>query len=159
VLALAFVMMSRDGSWLAEWLGPLRDTRLLVVVPVALRLMPFAMLPMLDALRRTPSAMIDAARTFGAGPVRARAVAFAGHLAPALWLGAALVFLEAVKELDLSLTLQPFGYSSLALKIYAFSRFQNMDRAAVWVLLSQVLMLLPLALLWWRMARLDAVRL
>jgi len=158
VLALAFVMMSRDGSWLAERLGALRDTRLLVVVPAALRLMPFAMLPALDALRRTPPALIDAARAFGAGALRARAVAFAGHLRPALVLGAALVFLETVKELDLSLMLQPFGYSSLALKIYAFSRFQNMDRAAVWVLLSQALMLLPLALLAWRMARLDAVR-
>ena len=158
VLALAFVMMSRDGSWLAERLGPLRDTRLLVVVPVALRLMPFAMLPMLDALRRTPPALIEAARAFGCGPLQARALAFAGHVRPALLLGAALVFLEAVKELDLSLTLQPFGYSSLALKIYAFARFQNMDRAAVWVLLSQALMLAPLALLWWRMARLDAAR-
>ncbi len=158
VLALAFVLMTRDGSLAAQWLGPLRDTRLLVVVPAALRLMPFAMLPALDALRRTPPAMIEAARAFGAGPVRARAVAFAGHLWPALTLGTAVVFMEAVKELDLSLTLQPFGYSSLSLKIYAFSRFQNMDRAAVWVLLSQSLMLPPLLLLWWRMARLDAVR-
>lgn len=158
VLALAFVMMSRDGAVLAQWLGPLRDTRLLVVVPAALRLMPFAMLPALDALRRTPPAMIEAARAFGAGPVRARGVAFAGHLWPALALGTAIVFMEAVKELDLSLTLQPFGYSSLSLKIYAFSRFQNMDRAAVWVLLSQALMLPPLLLLCWRMSRLDAVR-
>jgi iron(III) transport system permease protein len=158
VLALAFVMMSRDGSVVAQWLGPLRDTRLLVVVPAALRFMPFAMLPALDALRRTPPAMIEAARAFGAGPLRARSVAFAGHLRPALTVGTAVVFMEAVKELDLSLTLQPFGYSSLSLKIYAFSRFQNMDRAALWVLLSQALILLPLLLLWWRMSRLDAVR-
>lgn len=158
VLALAFVMMSRDGSLLAQWLGPLRDTRLLVVVPAALRLMPFAMLPLLDALRRTPPSMIEAARAFGAGPVRARWVAFAGHVWPALTLGVAVVFMEAVKELDLSLTLQPFGYSSLSLKIYAFSRFQNMDRAAVWVLLSQALMLPSLLLLWWRMLRLDGAR-
>ena len=60
-----------------------------------------------------------------------------------------------MKELDLSLTLQPFGYSSPALKIYAFSRHQNMDRAAVWVLVSQALMLLPLALLAWRLHRLG----
>jgi iron(III) transport system permease protein len=158
VLALAFVMMTRDSSLLAQWLGPLRDTRLLVVVPAALRLMPFAMLPALDALRRTPPAMIEAARAFGAGPVQARLVAFAGHLWPALTLGTAVVFMEAVKELDLSLTLQPFGYSSLSLKIYAFSRFQNIDRAAVWVLLSQALMLPSFLLLWWRMLRLDSVR-
>jgi iron(III) transport system permease protein len=156
VLALAFVMMSADGTLAARWLGPLRDSRLLIVASEALRFMPFAMLPALDALRRTPPAMIEAARAFGAGPVRARLVAFAGHLWPALALGCALVFMEALKELDLSLTLQPFGYSSLSLKIYAFSRHQNMDRAAAWVLITQALMLAPLGLLLWRLHRLDA---
>ena len=157
VLALAFVMMSRDGAVLAQWLGPLRDTRLLVVVTEALRYLPFAMLPMLDALRRTPPAGIELARAFGAGALRARWVAFAGHVVPALVLGCALVFMESVKELDLSLMLQPFGYSSPALKIYAFSRHQNMDRAAVWVLISQALMLLPLLVLWWRIDQLGTV--
>lgn len=152
VLALAFVMMSSDASVGARLLGSARDSRLLIVVSDALRLLPFAMLPTLDALRRTPPAMIEAARAFGAGPWRARAVAFAGHLWPALALGCAIVFMESVKELDLSLTLQPFGYSSPALKIYAFSRFQNMQRAAIWVLLSQALMLLPL---WWLVRRMD----
>lgn len=156
VLALAFVMMSRDGSLLALWLGPLRDSRLLIVGSEALRFMPFAMLPVLDALHRTPQATIEVARAFGAGPVGARWVAFAGHLRPALLLGCALVFMESLKELDLSLMLQPFGYSSPALKIYAFSRNQNMDRAAVWVLITQVLMLLPLLLLLcWRVNRFD----
>lgn len=158
VLALAFVMMSRDGSLGAQWLGSWRDSRLLIVVSETLRFLPFAMLPVLDALRRTPQATIDAARAFGAGPVRARWVAFAGHVGPALLLGCALVFMESLKELDLSLTLQAFGYSSPALKIYAFSRHQNMDRAAVWVLITQILILLPLALLAWRMHRLGRVR-
>ncbi|WP_088280778.1 iron ABC transporter permease [Ideonella sp. A 288] len=158
VLALAFVMMSRDGAVLAELLGPLRDTRLLIVLTEALRFMPFAILPTLDALRRTPPAMIEAARAFGAGPVRARMVAFSGHLWPALVLGCALVFMESLKELDMSLMLQPFGYTSPSLKIWAFARHQNMDRAAVWVLITQVLMLLPLALLVWRMERLGERR-
>ena len=156
VLALAFVMMSRDGSLLASWLGSARDSRVLIVAAEALRFMPFAMLPVLDALRRSPQAMIETARAFGAGPVRARRVAFAGHIGPALLLGCALVFMESVKELDLSLMLQPFGYTSPALKIYAFSRFQNMDRAAVWVLISQLLIAAPLALLGWHIRRIGA---
>ena len=156
VLALAFVMMSRDGSVLASWLGGARDSRVLIVTAEALRFMPFAMLPVLDALRRTPPTMIETARAFGAGPVRARRVALAGHVGPALLLGCALVFMESVKELDLSLMLQHFGYTSPALKIYAFSRFQNMDRAAVWVLVSQLLMAAPLAFLWWKIRRMGA---
>jgi len=157
VLALAFVMMSRDGSALASWLGGARDSRALIVVAEALRFLPFAMLPLLDALRRTPPAMVETARAFGASPLRAGWVAFAGHVRPALLLGCALVFMESVKELDLSLMLQPFGYSSPALKIYAFSRNQNMDRAAVWVLISQALMAAPIALLWWRMGRMETL--
>jgi len=157
VLALAFVMMSRDGSALASWLGGARDSRALIVVAEALRFLPFAMLPLLDALRRTPPAMVETARAFGASPLRAGWVAFAGHVRPALLLGCALVFMESVKELDLSLMLQPFGYSSPALKIYAFSRNQNMDRAAVWVLIGQALMAAPIALLWWRMGRMETL--
>lgn len=154
VLALAFVMMSSDGSLLAQWLGPARDSRVLIIMAEALRFMPFAMLPMLDALHRTPAAAIETARAFGAGPVRARWVAFAGHVRPALLLGCALVFMESLKALDLSLMLQPFGYTSPALKIYAFSRHQNMDRAAVWVLITQLLILLPLLYAW--LNRFDA---
>ncbi len=158
VLALAFVMMSRDGSLGAQWLGPMRDSRLLIVLSEALRFLPFAMLPVLDALHRTPQATIEAARVFGMGPVRARITAFAGHLWPALLLGCALVFMESLKELDMSLMLQPFGYSSPALKIYAFSRHQNMDRAAVWVLITQALLLLPLLLCGWRVSQLGGGR-
>lgn len=157
VLALAFVVMSRDGSVLARLLGDWRDSRLLIVVADALRFLPFAMLPVLDALRRTPHAMIELARVHGAGPLRARAQAFAGHVLPALALGCAVVFIETLKELDLSLMLHGFGYTSPSLKIYAFSRHQNMDRAAVWVLVTQLLMLAPLALLAWRMHRLGQV--
>ena len=158
VLALAFVVMSRDGSLGAQWLGPMRDSRLLIVLSEALRFLPFAMLPVLDALHRTPQATIEAARVFGMGPVRARITAFAGHLWPALLLGCALVFMESLKELDMSLMLQPFGYSSPALKIYAFSRHQNMDRAAVWVLITQALLLLPLLLCGWRVSQLGGGR-
>jgi iron(III) transport system permease protein len=157
VLALAFVMMSRDGSTLASWLGSARDSRVLIVFTEVLRFMPFAMLPLLDALRRTPQAMIETAQAFGASPLRARWVAFAGHVRPALLLGCALVFMESLKELDLTLMLQPFGYSSPALKIYAFSRNQNMDRAAIWVLISQALMAAPIGFLWWRMRRIEAL--
>ena len=156
VLALAFVLLSRDGSLLAAALGDARDTRVLVVAATALRLLPFALLPTLDALRRTPPGLVEMARACGAGPLRARLQVFRGCLAPALGLGCALVFVECVKELDLALTLQPFGYGALALKVYAFSRNQNLDRAAFWVLAGQACMVLPLAALAWRAGRRPA---
>jgi ABC-type Fe3+ transport system permease subunit len=62
VLALAFVMMSRDGSPSPAGLGGARDSRALIVVAEALRFCPFAMLPLLDALRAHAPAMIETAR-------------------------------------------------------------------------------------------------
>lgn len=158
VLALAFVMMSRDGSLGARLLGEARDTRLLINIAEALRFLPLLLLPLLDALRRTPPTQIELARALGAGPWRARGIAFAGHVLPALGLGLALVFIESLKALDLSLTLQPFGYSAPALKAYAFAREQIMDRAAVWVLLGLLLALPAWAWLSWRTHQLGEKR-
>ncbi len=155
VLALAFVMMSRDGSLGAALLGEARDTRLLINAAEALRFLPLLLLPLLDALRRTPPTQIELARALGQPRWRARATAFAGQVLPALGLGLALIFIESLKSLDLSLTLQPFGYSAPALKAYAFAREQVMDRAAGWVLLGLVLMLPAWAWLCWQAHRLG----
>lgn len=141
VLALAFLMMSADGTLGARMLGEWRDSRLLISVAEALRFFPLLMLPLLDALRRTPPEALLLARALGDPPWRAAWRAFAGHGLPALGLGLALVAMESLKSLDLALTLQPFGYSAPPLKIYAFSREQMMDRAAPWVLITQALML------------------
>ena len=65
------------------------------------------------------------------------------------------MLLESLRSLDLSLTLQPFGYSAPPLKVYAFSREQMMDRAAPWVLVTQALMLPAWTYLAWRMLRLG----
>ena len=134
----------------------MRDTRVLIVVAEALRFMPFAMLPVLDALHprrwppssRAPSAPVRCVH--GGGLRRAPGPAPLG-------LGCALVlFMEALKELDLSLMLQPMGYSSPALKITTPSRASRTWTApSVWVLITQALMLLPLLLCWWRMNRLG----
>ena len=156
VLALAFVMMSRDGSLASQWLGTLRDSAL---DDRRARGPAFhAFCDAADARRPAPHAAghdrdgADLRRRAAARPLRSPSRAI---LRRRMGLGCAMVFMESVKALDLALTLQPFGYSSLPLKIYAFSRYQNMDRAAVWVLLSQALMLLPWLLLWWRLERLD----
>lgn len=155
VLALAFLMMSADGSLGARLLGEARDSRLLISTAEALRFFPLLMLPLLDALRRLTPGHIELAQAFGDPPWRARWRAFAGHGLPALGLGLALVLLESLRSLDLSLTLQPFGYSAPPLKVYAFSREQMMDRAAPWVLVTQALMLPAWTYLAWRMLRLG----
>ncbi|MBI5483166.1 MAG: iron ABC transporter permease [Deltaproteobacteria bacterium] len=147
VLALVFLMVTADSSMIGARMGELRDTRIIVVLAVALRLLPFAMLPMLDRLARIPPNLLEAARTLGLGPLRAQYHATFRSVWPALTAGAALVFIEAVKELTLSITLQPFGYSALALKIYGFTRFHFIHRASLWILLLQCTLIIPLLFL------------
>ena len=82
-----------------------------------------------------------------------------GHIlrmtAPALVLGAAMVFIEAIKELEVAITLQHFGYQSPAIKIHALARFHAERVIANWVLVSQALMLPALAVLAVWLSRLD----
>lgn len=155
VLALAFLMMSADGTRGAALLGPARDSRLLICVAEALRFFPLLLLPLLDALRRTPPSHMELARALGDGPWGAWLRALRGPVLPAFALGVALVLLESLKSLDLSLTLQAFGYSAPPLKVYAFSREQMMDRAAPWILVTQALMVPAWAYLSWRLQRMG----
>ena len=75
--------------------------------------------------------------------------------APAIVVGAAVVFMEAVKELEIAITLQPFGYQSPAIKIHSLARFHSEHAIANWVLLSQALMLPGLVAVVAWLSRLD----
>ncbi len=143
-LALAWLSATADGSWLAELLGPARDGKAPLLLAQAGKLAPFALLPVLDRLARENESLRDALRAAGLG-----AIGVWSHLlrmaAPALALGAAMVFMEALKELEIAITLQHFGYMSPAIKIHSLARFHSEDAIASWVLITQALMLPALA--------------
>ncbi len=154
-LALAWLAATADGSLLASLLGPARDGKIPVLLAQAAKLAPFALLPALDLLSRENESLRDALRAAGLGPAAA-----ARHLlrmaAPAIALGAAMAFLEAVKELEVAITLQHFGYQSPAIKIHQLARFHSEYAIASWVMVSQALMLPALLALGMWLRRLDA---
>ena len=153
-LALAWLSATADGSWLAGLMGAARDGKLPLLLAQSAKLAPFALLPVLDRISRENESLRDALRAAGM-----KRLEIWGQIlrmtAPALVLGAAMVFIEAVKELEIAITLQHFGYQSPAIKIHALARFHAESAIANWVLISQVLMLPALAVLAIWLARLD----
>lgn len=153
-LALAWLSATADGSWLASALGAARDGKLPLLMAQAAKLAPFALLPVLDRLSRENDSLRDALQVAGIG-----ALGVWRHVlrmaAPAIVVGAAVVFMEAVKELEIAITLQPFGYQSPAIKIHSLARFHSEHAIANWVLLSQALMLPGLVAVVAWLSRLD----
>ena len=146
-LAVGWVFATADGGALAHLLGGARDSAALPLAAQFAKFMPFALLPVCDALARESPYARDALACCAARR-RDRAMAALRHYGPALLFGAAFVFAECAKELECASVLQPFGYQALSIKIHALARFQNERQAAFWVLASQAMIALPaLALL------------
>ena len=60
-----------------------------------------------------------------------------------LLVGGLLVFVNAIKELTLSLTLQPFGYSSLAISTFHFAKVDAYQQGSVYALCLALICLYP----------------
>ena len=60
-----------------------------------------------------------------------------------LLVGGLLVFVNAIKELTLSLTLQPFGYNSLAMSAYHFAKVDAFQQGSVYALCLVLIGLYP----------------
>jgi len=58
--------------------------------------------------------------------------------------GSILVFIDTAKELTMSLVLQPFGYSSLALRVFYYAESELVYDSALWALCIVVLCAVPL---------------
>lgn len=155
-LALGWLSATADGSWLAAVMGSARDGKWPVLLAQSTKLAPFALLPVLDRLSRENEYLRDALQSTGMGSLRV-----ACHVlwlaAPAIALGAAMVFMEAVKELEIAITLQHFGYQSPAIKIHSLARFHAEHAIAGWVLVSQAMMLPALAVVSVWLQRMDKV--
>lgn len=65
-------------------------------------------------------------------------------LSRSLVAGSILVFINVVKELTMSLILQPFNYSSLALRIYSFARMDQLKKSALYALFLVLIVLYPI---------------
>ena len=87
--------------------------------------------PVSSALERLRPGVIEAARTLGArGPDLARRI-YLPLLRPGLVTAALLVLVEVMKEMPATLLLRPFGWDTLAVRIFEFTSEGEWQRAAL----------------------------
>jgi iron(III) transport system permease protein len=99
------------------------------------------------ALEKIHTNLTLAARVLGAGPVRVLARIHLPLAAPGLIVGAALVFVDVMKELPITVMLRPFGYDTLAIWVWQMTAESVWTGAALPALAIVAVGLLPVVFL------------
>ena len=135
-----------EGLWL-------QGTVLALLLGYVARFLAVAYGPVQGGFARIRPALEEAARSLGLAP---RAVLWRLHL-PLLGAGVGtallLVFVDVMKEMPITLMTRPFGWDTLAVRVFEMTAEGEWQRAALPALAIVVAGLLPVALLTWRMER------
>jgi iron(III) transport system permease protein len=141
VIALAFVFMStRYTRWAYQTMG-------LLVAAYVVRFLPQAIASVKSALANVPPSLEEAGRSLGRSPAGVLRRVTLPLVTPGLLVGAALVFLTAMKELPATLILRPTGFETLATSIWAASSEGIYSEAALPALILVAVSALPVYLL------------
>jgi iron(III) transport system permease protein len=130
-----------------DWPLYLQGSLVALLLAYAVRFLAVAHAPVEAHLGRITRSLDDGARLLGAtGPALVRRV----HL-PLLRTGlltaAALVFVDVVKEMPITLMTRPFGWDTLAVRVFELTSEGEWTRAALPALAIVLAGLLPVALL------------
>src|SRR5699024_1925894 len=122
VIALALVYFS------VHYVFPLYQTILLLLIAYSILYLPLAQSPIRATLLQTPKRLEEMGRTLGLKPMAVFFKVTLPNIFPGIGAGAALVFLELMKELTATLLLVPIGFSTLAIEVWAHA--SNAEYAA-----------------------------
>lgn len=109
----------------------LYQTLTLLVLAYVLRFLPLAVGAVRASSERVEDSMVGAARSLGAGPAEAFRRVSLPLILPGVIAGAALVFLEAMRELPATLLLRPTGFDTLATYLWRVYDAGHLGRGAV----------------------------
>lgn len=143
VPALVIAFAIEKTGW-----GGMTQSRLDVVIACSIRFLPFVILPTMEALSRVPTMMFDSAVILSRSRLAALYRGVLPVLGPSMIAGAILVFTETMKELTISMTLQPFDYSVLSTRIFAYTGLHLQREASAWTISLMLICLYPL----WRLS-------
>lgn len=87
--------------------------------------------PVESSLERIRNSVSEAAKSLGAGPVRLLWSIYLPMLRPGILTAAVLVFVDVMKEMPATLLLRPFGWDTLAVRIYEMTSEGEWYRAAL----------------------------
>jgi iron(III) transport system permease protein len=140
------------AGWLEAWTGrppgPILVGSLLgLLLAYLVRFLAVAFGPVDSALEQVRPSLREAARGLGAGRLRLLRQVYLPLLRPGLLAGLLLVFVEVMKEMPATLLLRPFGWDTLAVRIYELTSEGEWERAALPALALVLVGLIPVILL------------
>ncbi len=140
-------LLPREG-----WAAGLRALLLpgsigLLVLACTVRFIAPALGALESGLERIQQSFTEAARNLGAGRLRILWRIHLPLLLPAIGSAVLLVFVEAMREMPATLLLRPFGWDTLAVRVFEMSSEGEWEQAALPALLLVLLGLLPVLLI------------
>ncbi len=135
-----------------EWFGGqpraiLGGTVFALVFALTVRFVALAHGTVDAGLQRVTVSMDDAARTLGMAPRETLWRVHVPMLRGSLLTAAALVFVDTMKELPITLLLRPFNYETLASHVYQLASTEQLEASALSALAIVVAGILPMVLL------------
>jgi iron(III) transport system permease protein len=142
--AFASFMRWFDEGWSGRILG---GTVAALLFAYMVRFLAVAYGPIESGLARIHPALGEAARNLGAGSLETVRRIHLPLLRPGLMAAALLVLVDVMKEMPATLMLRPFGWDTLAVRIFELTSEGYWERAALPALTLVLVGLLPIVLL------------
>jgi iron(III) transport system permease protein len=150
---LSFTWLDRTlAGPLAEWLGhaagPVLSGSLAgLLLAYLVRFLAVAFGPVDSAIEQLRPSLRDAARSLGASRARIVRRVYLPILRPGLLAATLLAFVEVMKEMPATLLLRPFGWDTLAVRVFELTSEGEWERAALPAVVLVLVGLVPVAML------------
>lgn len=120
---------------------------LALILAYVIRFMAVAYGPVETGLARIRPSLPEAARSLGATPFQTLKAVYLPLLRPGLMTGLLLVMVDTMKEMPATLLMRPFGWDTLAVRIYEMTSEGEWERAALPAITLVFAGLIPVILL------------
>jgi iron(III) transport system permease protein len=135
-----------EGLWL-------QGTVFALLLGYVARFLAVAHGPVQSGFERIRPSLEEAARGFGLGAREMLAHLHLPLLSAGIGTAVLLVFVDVMKEMPITLMTRPFGWDTLAVRVFEMTAEGEWERAALPSLAIVIVGMLPVALLTWRMER------
>ncbi|MFM8799814.1 MAG: ABC transporter permease [Tagaea sp.] len=131
----------------------LSGTLLALVYAYSVRFLAVALGAVEAGMGKITRSMDEAAASLGAGPGRTLARVHAPLMGGSILTAGMIVFVDALKELPATLIVRPFGFDTLAVRVYQLASDERLAQASTGAVAIVAVGLVPVALLCWTIAR------
>ena len=118
-----------------------------MLIAYCCRFLAVAYAPVDAGLEQVKPSVIEAARALGAKPGRVLAQIIIPLLKPGLLTAFTIVLVDVMKEMPATLIMRPFGWDTLAVRIYTMTAEGQWERAALPAVTLIIVGLVPVYLL------------